>query len=61
MNKPGLKRMNKHNILNKIVIFVLSAQNDCFLLAHGNEFLQQADAPAHFKGFQQNKRNYSWR
>jgi hypothetical protein len=26
-------------VLTTIVIFVLSAQNDCFLLAHENEFL----------------------
>jgi hypothetical protein len=37
--------MSKHRekyvteILTQIVIFVLSAQNDCFLLAHENEFL----------------------
>jgi hypothetical protein len=32
-----LRRYNRSEV--GIVIFLLSAQNDCFLLAHENEFL----------------------
>jgi hypothetical protein len=33
--------------VHEIVIFVLSAQNDCFLLGHGNEFLVETVRSRH--------------
>jgi hypothetical protein len=35
----GFLQLESTILINTIVIFVLSAQNDCFLLAHSNEFL----------------------